>query len=409
MPRNTLPSVIRLILALSLSISSVSLPALAAGGKFETFSAAAEKAYQAQDYAEAEKNFVQALKESDKLEKGDKRPATTKYNLALVYQAEGKYTEAEDMFSKAKDAFIEIYGADHQRVGQVYLDMADLYVQQAGEDAKPELRKKADESYKNAIAVFEKLYAQATGQAPEGETKPPEDQGKPDDAGKKKDSKPSSGKSSGQEAAQSLASAIKALAGFYSENDEYDKAEPLFKRMLELEDFATGGEDKQLAKDKARFAEFYCVQGKYKLAAPYFKEALDLSEKLTGPDSEDTAAVLYAYGGLHYDEGTFAEAEKMFKRSLKIFDKTNHDENDLAMKSIALADVLDMENKGEEAQGIYKKSISVLEKNPDPSGLLQALRQYQKHLLMQNNKPEAAKVAARIKELKSNASKQAQE
>lgn len=382
----------------------------AAGGKFEAFSTSAEKAYAAQDYAEAEKNFLAALAESGKLEKGDKRPATTMYNLALVYQAQGKYPQAEEMFLKAKDAFVEFYGADHQRVGQVFLDMADLYVQQAGEDAKPELRTKAAQNYKSAIAVFEKIYAQATGQAPVEEKKPEASESKPASAegDEKKEAKPSaSGKSAAQDAASNLASAIRSLAGFYAENDEYTPAEPLYTRMLELDEFAYGNEDKQLVKDKAQVAEFYCVQGKYKPATPLFEQAIALSEKINGAESEETATILYNFGGLQYDEGTFGEAEKLFKRAIKIFEKNKHDENDVAMKSIALADVLDMQSKSEEAQTVYKKSIDSLEKNEDPNGLIACLKGYQKHLLIQSKKEEASKVGARIKELKAAANKKA--
>ncbi|MBX9572476.1 MAG: tetratricopeptide repeat protein [Candidatus Obscuribacterales bacterium] len=408
------PQVLSLLLSATIALGSSGLLAQVAwaANKFEMYSTSAEKAYGAQDYPEAEKNFLEALNESGKLEKGDKRPATTMYNLALVYQAQGKYKEAEDMFVKAKDAFVGFYGADHQRVGQVYLDMADLYVQQAGEDAKPELRTKAAENYKNAIAVFEKIYAQATGQAPAEEKKPEATELKPkttaegDD--KKKEAKQAdSGKSPAQEAASNLASAIRSLAGFYAENDEFTPAEPLYTRMLELDDFAYGGEDKQIVKDKAQVAEFYCVQGKYKPATPLFEQAVALSEKVNGPESLETAQILYNFGGLQYDEGTFNEAERMFKLAIKIFEKNNHDENDVAMKSIALADVLDMQSKSEEAQTVYKKSIASLEKNDDPAGLIACLKGYQKHLLILNRKDEATKVGARIKELKAGANKKA--
>lgn len=412
-----------LTLLLSATIALV-LPGLTsqgawAAGKFEAYSTSAEKAYAAQDYPEAEKNFLQALNESGKLEKGDKRPATTMYNLALVYQAEGKYKEAEEMFLKAKDAFVGFYGADHQRVGQVYLDMADLYVQQAGEDAKPELRTKAADNYKSAIAIFEKIYAQATGQAPAPveEKKPEATETKLNttaDAEEKKDKdkegkQSASGKSSAQEAAQNLANAIRSLAGFYAENDEYTPAEPLYTRVLELDEYAYGNEDKQMVKDKAQVAEFYCVQGKYKPAIPLFQSAIDLSEKVNGADSEETGTIVYNFGGLNYDEGSFAEAEKMFKRAIKIFEKNSHDEKDLAMKSIALADVLDMQSKSEEAQGVYKKSIASLEKIEDPAALITCLKGYQKHLLIQSKKDEATKIGLRIKELKAEANKKSQE
>ena len=53
----------------------------------------------------------------------------------------------------------------------------------------------------------------------------------------------------------------------------------MYKRSLELEDFAVGPDDKNVIKHKAKLAEFYCVQGNYKPAEPLFKEALASAEK----------------------------------------------------------------------------------------------------------------------------------
>ncbi len=383
------------ILAFSLTLMLCS-PAAYAVTKFEQLNAAAETAYRSKNYPEAQKNFELAVKESEKMDKSDKRIATTVYNLALVFQAEGNYPESEKNMLKALDIITYLYGAEHQKVGQLYLDLADLYVEQAGQEEKPELKKKAAENYKKGIDIFEKIYAQATGQIEGG------DKGeKPKDDVKESGKKSQSSKTSGQLAAADLANALRLLADCYAEDELYKQADPLFARSLELEEYASGPDDIDLANHKAKVAEYYCIQSKYKLAEPLFKEALAASEKKHGAESPITANILYNFGGLYYDQGGFGDAEIYFKRGLKIWEKLGEMKPDeLAQKTLALADVLDMEGKHEEAHAAYKKSLAVLDKNPDKSVVIRSLKAYQKHLLMQNNKDEAGKIANRIKDLR---------
>lgn len=377
-----------LILSLTLTLSC---PSVLAVTKFEQLNQAAENLYKNRNYADAEKTFQQALKETEKLDSGDKRVPTTFYNLALCQQSQGNYAEAEKNMQKALDLMTIAYGAEHQRVAQVYMDIADLYLEEAGQENKPELKVKAVENYKKGIELFEKIYSQATGQEEEGS--------KPDASQSGKGAKKSSAHAA-TDSAGDLATALRLLADFHAQEENYDQAEPLYKRSLELEEFASGPEDKALAKHKAKFAEFYCVQAKYKSAEPLFKDALTVYEKVD-PNSVETANVLYNYGGLYYDQAMFGDAEVMFKKAIKIFaNDPDQNEADIAQKNIALADVMDRQGKVEDAEAVYKKSMSALEKCDDKGALIRCLKQYQQHLLMQNKKEDANKIAARIKELK---------
>lgn len=392
------------ILPLALSVLVAFAPQALSATKFEQYSADAEAAYQNKNYPEAQKNFELAVKEGDKLEKSDKRIATTVYNLALVFQAQGNYAEAEKNMLKAIDLINYLYGPEHQRAGQAYMDLGDLYVEQSSQEGKKELKGKAAESYKKGIDIFEKLYAQSASN--EQETKPDEGKdagGKGKETGKKSETKAATS----QETAADLSNAIRVLADFYAEDELYAPAEPLYKRSLELEEFAAGSpDDKDLSRHKAKLAEFYCVQGKYKPAEPLFKDALSASDKVNGPDSVESAHICYNYGGLFYDQGSFGEAELMFKRALKTFDaQAEKDEQDLAQKSMALADVLDRQGKSDEAHSVYKKTLATMEKG-DRTVLIRGLKAYQQHLIMQNNRDEAGKIANRIKDLRAQSKQQ---
>ena len=65
--------------------------ASAQGGLWETYMAAGVKAYQQGNYPEAEKQFAAAVKEAEGLGPQDPRLATSLNNLAVVYQAQGRY------------------------------------------------------------------------------------------------------------------------------------------------------------------------------------------------------------------------------------------------------------------------------------------------------------------------------
>lgn len=369
-------------LAFTIMLSTQAL----AASKFEQFVNEAEEFYKNKAYTEAQRCFEQAIKESDKLDRGDKRIPTAFYNLALVLQAEGKYADSEKNMLKAIDLMSATYGPEHQRVASAYMDLGDLYVEECGSENKPDLKAKASEAYKKGTDLFEKIYAQATSAGDKEE--------KPEKSG-------ADGKTPSQSSAADLSNALRLVADFYAEDEMFDKAEPLYMRSLELEEYASNRDDKELGRHKEKVAEYLCVNGKYKLADPLFKDALENADKNYGSDSMEVANIAYNYGGKYYDEGSFGDAEVLFKRAMAIFEKNpSADEQDLAMKNISLADVLDMQGKHEESTATYKKALVSLEKNPDKTVLVRGLKQYQKHLLMQNKKDEAAKIANRIKDLK---------
>lgn len=375
----------------------ITFPQKALANKFEQFAAEAEKAYQAKNYPEAQKNFELAIKEAEKQDKSDKHLATAVYNLALVFQAQGNYGEAEKNMLKSLDLIKAAYGLEHQRVAQVYMDLGDLYLEQAGQEQKPELKGKAAENYKKGTDVFEKIYNQLAAEETSEEGK--EESEKSQKKSTKSDEEKVE-KRGAQDAASDLYHALRLFADFYVEDDSFSQAEPYYKKALELEEYVSGPDDKDLARHKAKLAEMYCIQQKFPKAEPLFKQALEASEK-SAADSAQLANILYNYGGLEFDLGNVGEAEVKFKRAFKIYDKLEgQDLQDIAQKRMALASALDRQGKADESEAEYKKCLDVFEKGNDKSVLIRGLKAYQQHLLMQNRKDEAGKIASRIKTLR---------
>ena len=100
--------------------------ASAQGGLWETYMAAATKAYQQGNYPEAEKQLGAALKEAEGLGPQDPRLATSLNNLAVLYIIQGKYAEAEPLYKRALAIFEKALGPEHPGVAQSLENYAAL-------------------------------------------------------------------------------------------------------------------------------------------------------------------------------------------------------------------------------------------------------------------------------------------
>ena len=91
-------------IALVLALACLALwpvHASAQGGPWETYMDAATAAYQQGNYPEAEKQLVAALKEAERLAPPDLPVGVSIIALAGVYDAQGRYAEAEPLYEWA--------------------------------------------------------------------------------------------------------------------------------------------------------------------------------------------------------------------------------------------------------------------------------------------------------------------
>ncbi|MCH7778027.1 MAG: tetratricopeptide repeat protein [Gemmatimonadetes bacterium] len=113
------------------------------GAKWESYITAAQQAYQQADYAEAEKQSEAALKEAEAFD--DVRLATSLNNLALLYEAQGRYAEAEPLYQRALAIREKALGPEPPDVATSLENYADLLRKtgRVSEATKMETRAKA--------------------------------------------------------------------------------------------------------------------------------------------------------------------------------------------------------------------------------------------------------------------------
>ncbi len=123
--------------------------ASAQGGLWETYMAAATKAYQQGNYPEAEKQLAAAVKEAKGFGPQDPRLAKSLNSLAGFYQARGEYAEAEPLYKRALAIVERALGPEHPNVATALSDLAGLYYAR-GKYAK------AGRLVWRALAIYEK-------------------------------------------------------------------------------------------------------------------------------------------------------------------------------------------------------------------------------------------------------------
>jgi tetratricopeptide (TPR) repeat protein len=112
--------------------------ALTQQSTWEQHMLAGNTAYRQGKYKEAEKLWKAGLEAAESFGTQDPRYATSLNNLALLYQTQGRYADAEPFHKHALRSREKALGTDHPDVAQSLNNLAELYRAQARYgDAEP--------------------------------------------------------------------------------------------------------------------------------------------------------------------------------------------------------------------------------------------------------------------------------
>src|SRR5262247_4657554 len=148
----------------------------------------------------------------------------------------------------------------------------------------------------------------------------------------------------------------------YSAQNQPEKAEPLYQRLLLLRETALGPDHLEVAACLDSLAEVYEAQGQYTRAEPFYQRALSIREKVLKPTHPGIASSLDNLAGLYEAQGQYSQAEPLYQRALMLREqalKPNHP--GIATRLHKLAEFYRAQQRYTEAEALHQRALSIRE------------------------------------------------
>ncbi len=234
------------------------------------------KAYQANEYGDAQKALEQSLAVARRLypnadfPDGHANLSNSLNNLGFLHQAQGKYATAEALLKEALDTKKRLFKGDHTSVAIGLNNLAALY-QDQGNLAN------AEPLYEESLAMCKRLF-----------------------------------KDDHVDVARSLGN----LGALYQHRGQLDKAEPLLKEALAITGRLFKGDHPKLALAMNNLGVLYRDRGQLADAEPLYAEALAMYKRLFKDDHPNVALALNNLAALYNAQSKYADAEPLYKEAL---------------------------------------------------------------------------------------------
>jgi tetratricopeptide (TPR) repeat protein len=311
------------------------------------------------EYDEAELLYLHSLRiRENELEKNHPDVASSLNNLALLYDAQNKFAQAEPLHFRSL-AIREILGKDHPDVA-ISLDSMGAHYYAQGQYNKAEplqirslaIREKAGKNHSDSDVAIS-LYALAYTYSEMGKYQQAESYFSRSLTILEKNY----GKYN-----LLLTNSLSGLAHLYFVQSKFAEAEPLFLRSLAINEKAFGKNHPQVALCLNSLADVYSAQEKYDIAKPLYLRSLAIFEKTFNKDHASVSTSLQGLAQLYVAQGKLAEAEPLFLRSLAINEKAfgNFDTN-VASNLNGLAGLYAEQGYYDKAEPLYLRSLEIFE------------------------------------------------
>jgi tetratricopeptide (TPR) repeat protein len=196
--------------------------------------------------------------------------ATSLNNLASLYQSQGRYKKAEQLFVEALAMWKHLLGDEHPNVANILNNLALLYQSQGR-------YKKAEQLYVEVLAMWKHLL---------GNEHP------------------------------NVAASFNNLAVLYQLQGRYFKSEQMYLEALAMRKRLLGDEHPEVVESLHNLASLYRFQGRYCEAEQIHIEALTIHKHLVGDEHPRIAISLGDLASLYYLQGRYLEAEQMYVEAL---------------------------------------------------------------------------------------------
>src|SRR5919199_79009 len=234
--------------------------------------------------------------------------------LAGLYQSQGRYSEAEPLYSQAVEIHRRLLPEDHPSLATHLNNLAELYRSQG--------------RYSEA----EPLYLQAVEI---GRRSLPEDH-------------------------PNLANGLNNLAGLYKSQGRYSEAEPLYLQAVEIDRRSLPEDHPSLARDLNNLAELYRSQGRYSEAEPLYLQAVEIDRRSLPEDHPSLAIHLNNLALLYESQGRYSEAEPLYLQAVEIDRRSlPEDHPSLAIRLNNLALLYESQGRYSEAEPLFLQALEI--------------------------------------------------
>ena len=155
------------------------------------------------------------------------------------------------------------------------------------------------------------------------------------------------------------------LSNVYHAQGKYTEAEELLKRVLAIFE-QTRGNEINIAATLGNLARLYDDQGHYSEEEAALKRALSIYQRIRGENSAEVGHVLLQLGISSKNQARYGVAEEYLHHALATYEQAAPSDSGLALTINALAAVLDLQGRRDEAEALYKRTLAVQEQALGP-------------------------------------------
>ncbi len=264
-------------------------------------------------YEEAERLFSDALKNL-RILKGDEDRATISCtnNLASVYKKLGRHTEAEALYSRVLEVSRRVLGAEHIETLAAMNNLATLYY-------KLGKHQKAEKLFVNTFEITRKAL--------------------------------------GEEHPQTLSSMYN-LAKLYQDQNNYKQAEQLYEQTLDVSRRVLGEEHPDTLQSMNNLAVVYHCLGRHTDAEQLLVRTVELRRRVQGENNPGTLTTMNNLAMVYYTQQQYDAAEPLYIEILKISSVLLGEENPFKLAAMHnLGVVYGKQARYDEAEKLLTKTV----------------------------------------------------
>ena len=164
-----------------------------------------------------------------------------------------------------------------------------------------------------------------------------------------------------------VATCLNNLAALLHATNRFDEAEPLMRRALAIDEKSYGADHPKVALHLNNLAALLQATNRLAEAEPLMRRALAIDEKSYGRDHPRVATCLNNLAALLQATNRFDEAEPLFRRALAIYEKrlgSDHPNVAAALNNLAM--LLQAMNRFAEAEPAMRRSLAMDETSYGP-------------------------------------------